>query len=51
MLVDAAGVPGGIVMSERRKDHCMVAVAGLPYEDLDPPALAAHLDEVRRERQ
>lgn len=29
----------------------MAAVAGLPFEDLDPPALIAHRDEEYRERQ
>ncbi len=29
----------------------MAAVAGLPYENLDPPALVAHLDEEHRQRQ
>lgn len=28
----------------------MATIAGLPYENLDPPALVAHLDEEHRER-
>lgn len=29
----------------------MAMIAGLPYENLDPPVIAAHLDAERRERQ
>ncbi len=29
----------------------MAIIAGLPYETLDPPTLAAHLDKERREKQ